>query len=83
MKKRRIIEGIISIAVSVILGVFLFNNPDFIKMMTSDYEVVILTPAQNFVKNIAISLFCGGAIYAIFYAVPHEYKLANTKKRDE
>lgn len=84
MKNHRIIIAIISIAVSVILAIFLFNQePDFIKIMTSDSEEVILTPTQNIAKNIVISIFCGGSIYIIFYAIPHEYKKANHKEKDE
>ena len=81
MKKRHIIVAIISIAVSLTLEFFLFNHPDLIKIAISNSGEVILTTAQNFVKNTAISLFCGGSIYAIFYAIPHEYNKAN--KKDE
>lgn len=83
MKNRRIIIAIISIAVSVILGIFLFNHPDFIKVMTSDSVEIASTPAHNFIKNTVISVACGGSIYAIFYSIPNEYKKANQKKEDE
>ena len=83
MKNRRIVVGIISIAVTVILGIFLFNHPDFIKVMINEHEAAILTPTENFLKNTLISIFCGGTIYTIFYGIPHEYKKAKQKEADE
>ena len=82
MKNNRIVIAVISIAVSVILAVFLFNqDPDFIKIISSDSEEVVLTSTQNGVKNIGISLFCGGAVYAIFYSIPNEYKKIRQKNK--
>lgn len=83
MKNHRIIIAIISIAVSVVLGIILFNNPELVKVTTSNWEEITLTATQNFVKNIAVSMFCGGSIYTIFYAIPHEYKEAKQKRKGE
>ena len=83
------IVAIISIAASVILGIFLFNqDSDFIKIRPDDskqenFEEITSTPTQNFAKNTAISIFCGGSIYIMFYAIPHEYKKTNQEKKDE
>lgn len=83
---RRIVIAIISIVVTISLAIFLFNQePDFIKVNTSDsliesFEESKSTPTEYFIKNISISLFCGGSIYAIFYSIPNEYKKANAKK---
>ena len=64
----------ISIAVSVVVAIFLLNQePDFIKILANN-EAVVLTAKENIVKNIIISMFCGAIIYSVFYAIPNECK---------
>ena len=78
--KKRIMVAAISIAVSVVVAIFLLNQePDFIKILANNNEAVVLTAKENIVKNIIISMFCGATIYSVFYAMPHEYKKANKK----
>ena len=78
MNKSHIIVSAISIALMVIVGAILFSHPDLI--MVNDET--ILNPTHNFVKNLIITLFCGSAVYTVFYAIPHEYKVVN-KKTDQ
>ncbi len=78
MKRSQLIVAIISIIVIAILWIFLSNHPDLIKVMVNEYEI-LLTPVQKIIKNSAISMFCGLAIYAVFYEIPAEYKKANQK----
>ncbi len=75
MNKFHMIVSAISIALMVIVGAILFSHPELISV--TNYTIV--TPTQNFVKNLIITLFCGSSVYTVFYGIPHEYKVVNKK----
>ena len=79
MNKSHIIIGAISIALMVIVGVVLFSNPELISIGNE----VSISSTEKTAWNVIISVFCGASVYAIFYGIPHEYKVVNQKNNTD
>lgn len=86
MKKRRNIIIIISIIAAIAMGIFMFSeNSEFKQNLekAQTNQERTLAKKQEVLKDSFITIFVGGAIYCIFYAIPKEYKLNQEQEKRE
>lgn len=86
MKKRRNIIIIISIVVCIAIGFILFNEHSELdhKLEKSQSRVeACLVKQHEFIKDSFLTILSGGAIYIVFYAIPHEYQMVNQKDKSK
>ncbi len=84
MKKRRNIIIIISIFACICTAIFMFKDKTELNLVqTQSNEELALANRKEFFKDTLVSIAAGGAIYCIFYAIPHEYQEVNSKSKSE
>ena len=83
MKKQRNIIIIISIVACICTAIFMFKDKTELNLVqTESNEEVALANRKEFFKDTLVSITAGGAIYCIFYAIPHEYEIVNLKSKN-
>ena len=86
MKKRRNIIIIISLALCIVTGIFMFNENIELKQkleQTHSVEEISLVKRKEVFKDALISIAAGMSIYVIFYGIPHEYELAEKAEKEK